>query len=110
MNVGPMGGLTSSAAGAPLSQTSGSETERTQKDTATQRRQIDSQDRSEKASGIGTTEQDQETSDRDADGRRLWEAPVDAKTEEQQDAAEDPSQRKSKDPTGDAGNTLDLMG
>lgn len=111
MSVGPMGGIASSAAGAPLSQTSGSETERSQKDTSAQRRLVDSQDKSEKAAGIGTTEQDQGASDRDADGRRLWEAPVDAKNaQDNQPAGEGSTPRKSKDPTGNSGNSLDLLG
>ena len=74
MSMGPVGGVVGSAAGTSLSQTAGAETERTQRDTAAQHRQIDGNERSELASGIGQTEQDQESSERDADGRRLWEA------------------------------------
>ena len=110
MSVGPMGGVLGSAAGAPLSQTSGSESERTQRDSAVQQRQTDTDTRAERAAGIGTTEQDQETTERDADGRRLWEAPPDKK----QDPADDPQSpahpRQSKDATGLSGNHLDLTG
>ncbi|HMP08556.1 MAG TPA: hypothetical protein PJ982_19595 [Lacipirellulaceae bacterium] len=75
MNVGLTPGALTSAAGAPLAQTGGSETERTQKDSAARARVVDSQEKSERASGIGTTEQDQQADERDADGRRLWERP-----------------------------------
>jgi hypothetical protein len=110
MSVGPMGGIAGSAAGAPLSQTAGSEAERAAKDVSAGQRSAESMEKSEKASGIGQTEQDQETSERDADGRRLWEAPPDGKdiggTEEQKKTRS----KKSKDPTGNAGNALDLTG
>src|SRR4249919_2214218 len=86
MSMGPLGGVVGSAAGTSLSQTAGAETERTQRDTATQHRQIDGNERSERASGIGQTEQDQESSERDADGRRLWEGPA----KRGKDAKDDP--------------------
>jgi hypothetical protein len=104
-----MAGVLGSAAGAPLSQTSGSEAERSQRDSAVQQRQTDTDARAEKAAGIGTTEQDQETTERDADGRRLWEALPEKETA----AADQPSaasQRQSKDTTGLSGNHLDLTG
>jgi hypothetical protein len=104
MSVGSLGGLIGSAAGVPLSQTSGSETERTGREGAAQQRALDGVERSEKAAGIGTTEQDQEASERDADGRRLWEAPPDKK----QEGDEHP--RQSRDATGQCGTQLDLTG
>ena len=110
MSVGPLGGVLGSAAGAPLSQTSGNETERTQRDSAVQQRQTDTDARAERAAGIGTTEQDQETNERDADGRRMWEAPPEKKADtadEQQSAG---TSRQSKDATGLSGNHLDLTG
>jgi len=108
MNVGVTTGVIGSAAGAPLSQTAGSETERTQKDSAARERLVAGQEKSEKASGIGTTEEDQQTDERDADGRRLWEAPGKKKTAA--DEAEAELDRRAKDPTGMSGNELDLTG
>jgi hypothetical protein len=105
-----LGGVLGSAAGAPLSQTSGGETERTQRDTAVQQRQADTDARAERAAGIGTTDEDQEATERDADGRRLWEAPPEKKSDaadEEQNAAQP---RQSKDATGLSGNHLDLTG
>lgn len=113
MSMGPVGGLVGSAAGAPLSQTAGSETERTQRDTAAQFRQVDGNERSEKASGVGQTEQDQESSERDADGRRLWEAPTKPGKDGRDqlaDSAAGSEARQSKDPTGQSGTKLDLTG
>ncbi len=111
MSVGPLGGIVGSAAGAPLSQTTGTETERTQKESSAGGRLTDSQEKSQQAAGIGTTEQDQEASDRDADGRRLWEASGKENPPEQPDSPEDEQNApKSKDPSGEAGSTLDLMG
>jgi hypothetical protein len=107
MSVGSLGGIIGSAAGAPLSQTSGSETERASRDTAAQQRAADGAARSEKAAGIGTTEQDQEASERDADGRRMWEAPPDQKSTDEASAA---TSRQSRDTTGHCGTHLDLTG
>ena len=107
MTMVPLGGIVSSAAGAPLSQTSGSETERATKDSHAQGRQVDSDQRAERAAGIGQTEQDQESSERDADGRRLWELPA---KPSKRDAATDPASRQSKDATGQSGTQLDLTG
>ena len=113
MSIGSLGGIVGSAAGAPLSQTAGAETERTQKETSARQRLADSQEKSEQAAGIGTTEEDQEASDRDADGRRLWEASrkKDLQEQGQPGSPEDDQNRpKSKDPSGEAGTTLDLLG
>ena len=109
MSMVPLGGIASSAAGVPLSQTSGSETERAQKDSNAQNRQVDSSQRAEMAAGIGRTEQDQESSERDADGRRLWELPGKARRESGGDVS-DASTRQSKDATGQSGTKLDLTG
>ncbi len=71
MSMGPMSGVVGSAAGAPLSQTSGSETERAQKDASAHQRLVDTDKKAADAAGIGQTEEDQGTSERDADGRRF---------------------------------------
>jgi len=106
MSIGSLGGLIGSAAGAPLSQTGGSETERTSRETVAQERATDGAERSEKAAGIGTTEQDQEASERDADGRRLWEASPENKNDDDPNAPP----HQSRDATGQSGTQLDLTG
>jgi hypothetical protein len=108
MNIGATTGALTSAAGAPLSQTAGAEAEKTQKDSSVQQRLVDAQEKSEKASGIGQMDEDQEASERDADGRRLWEDS--RKKQDEANAESADIQRQAKDPTGMSGNSLDLTG
>jgi hypothetical protein len=110
MNVSATTGAFASAAGAPLSQLAGAETERASKDSSVQQRHAKSEAKSESAAGIGETEQDQGTSERDADGRRLWEAPPEGAHAAAEEPIEPIEHRQVKDPTGIAGNTLDLTG
>lgn len=107
MNVGISSGVVGSAAGAPLSQSSSAETERASKDAAARERTVNSQELSEKASGIGQTQEDGESSERDADGRRPWEIAAKRKAAAEAPAA---APRKAKDPSGVSGNELDLTG
>ena len=111
MSIGPLGGVAGSAAGSPLSQTSGSEVERAQQDATAQQTRNVSNQKAESAAGIGETDgEDHETAERDADGRRLWEEPA-GKAEEvaEEETPERPAPR-SKDPSGASGNLLDLTG
>ena len=110
MSVGPIGGVLGSAAGAPLAQTKGSEAERSQRESAAQDRTVASNKKTEKTAGVGETQQDEGASDRDADGRRLWEGQQD--NEKPAEAEDDASQQeiRGKDATGDAGSQLDLLG
>ena len=112
MSVGPLGGIAGSVAGSPLAQTKGAEPERVQQETVAQQRRIDSDQKADAAAGIGETDgEDHETAERDADGRRLWEPPAEAKnTQQAADQASPPPQRQSKDTTGQSGNLLDLSG
>jgi hypothetical protein len=109
MSIGSLGGIISSAAGAPLSQTAGSETERAQKESLAQNRTVDANEKAELAAGIGQTHEDQESSERDADGRRFWEAPEGEK-KDQLPASTETVVRQSKDATGQSGTRLDLTG
>lgn len=117
MSIGPLGGVIGSAAGAPLSQTKGSETERAAREGAAQDNRVASEKHADAASGIGTTEEDQGAEDRDADGRRLWEDPADDDGEqdehppqEQPETPPQPTDKRVKDPKGEAGSRLDLLG
>jgi len=99
--------LIGSLAGTPLAQTKGAEVERAQQDAAAQERRALSDQKADSASGIGETDgEDHETSQRDADGRRLWER-QNAGHPHREPAAEPPS---SKDASGQSGNLLDLSG
>lgn len=110
MSIGSFGGIQGSVAGAPLSQTRGGDVERAQQSTASER-VAEADKRSEQASGIGTTEEDQEAGERDADGRRMYE---DSSQQQSQEGTTEPAKLpeppKAKDPTGQAGTQLDLMG
>lgn len=105
MNIVPLGGIISGAAGAQLAQASGSETERTQRDGVVRERRVTTEQSAEKSAGIGSTDEDQETSERDADGRMFWERP-----EERKPSEEENLKRQAKDATGSSGNSLDLTG
>ncbi len=113
MSIGPLGGIAGSAAGSPLSQTHGSEVDRARQDAAAQQRKLHSDQKAEDAAGIGETDgDDHETEDRDADGRRLWEAPPTAhEAGTDPDAASpDSDPPPAKDPNRQSGNLLDLSG
>lgn len=108
MNVTPLPPILIGASGVPLAQAKGSEVERTSQEAVQHDRQVQTDAKAESAAGIGTTAEQNASSDRDADGRRLWEAPQDAKKQREDDVAE--QQRTSRDASGDCGTQLDLSG
>jgi hypothetical protein len=99
-----------SAAGTSLAQSKGSEVERANNEVGAQQRQVFGERKAESAAGIGETDgQDHETAERDADGRRLWEAAGERKKgSDAQDSGSSPP--LSKDASGQSGNLLDLSG
>ncbi|MBM4092069.1 MAG: hypothetical protein FJ276_21965 [Planctomycetes bacterium] len=110
MSVGPMGSI-GGAAGSPLAQSQGTDVQRAQQETADQTRQAQLNAKAEQAAGIGQTEEDAEASDRDADGRRPWEtASSTGSGGEAEETADGTPAARSKDPTGQKGNRLDLTG
>lgn len=107
MSIGSLGGISSLAA-TPVSQRS-SDVEKTQTATAEKSHADAAAVYAEQASGIGETKEESPTSDRDADGRRVWEF----EAKKKQEAAEQslaPTAGQSIDPTGAAGGQLDLSG
>ncbi|MDA1053721.1 MAG: hypothetical protein O3C40_25000 [Planctomycetota bacterium] len=110
MSVGPMGMAGSVAGGLP--QIRSADAGRAEKQTADQARQTKSDQKAEAAAGVGETTQDEQASDRDADGRRLWEATPGANAEPEETTEELKAQEapQSKDPTGASGGQLDLSG
>jgi hypothetical protein len=110
MNIAPLSAPLAGAAGSPLAQTKGSDVERAGQETVNQERRVGSERQAEAASGIGQTDEDQQASDRDADGRRLWERPAEGEAAPEDAAAEVPPIRCAKDATGQMGNLLDLTG
>ena len=108
MSVGSMG-IVGGVAGTPLSQVRGN-VERAREATAAHEQRVESDAKAEDAAGIGRTDgENHETNDRDADGRRLYEAPSEAASREHDPAAAS-SVPHAVDPTGAAGSQLDLTG
>jgi hypothetical protein len=109
MSVGSLG-MISSSVSTQLAQSQGSDVNRTQQETASQARVVQAIERAEQAGGIGHTEQEQEATDRDADGRRPWEITGQKPEDGAPDPALDAGPRQSKDPAGLSGRQLDLSG
>ncbi|MBX3412710.1 MAG: hypothetical protein KF708_08480 [Pirellulales bacterium] len=109
MGVGPLGGIHTSAAGVPYAQAKGPDVERTEHETIAQQRHSTSERLADAAAGIGETGEDSEASERDADGRRLWEEQA-GKKQHDEGAADEPTAPPSKDATGESGRQLDLTG
>ena len=107
MSIGSLG-IVGSLAGTALTQKA-AEVDKTQRDAADAARQTDAAARAESAQGIGETEEESEASDRDADGRRLWERQQQKPPEEEQTAST-PPETHAKDPEGISGGILDLTG
>jgi hypothetical protein len=73
MSVGPLNPVNTTAAGTPLSQATGTDVARTQRDVTSNQRAEQSQTQAESAAGIPQTDgQDLDPGERDADGRRPW--------------------------------------
>lgn len=107
MSIGPTS-FFGSVAGTPLSQAKGAELERAGHDAAGQDRKVAGDRQAENAAGIGSTEEESATGDRDADGHRLWEKPPESPPADSEDTL--PPEQRVKDPTGQSGSLLDLSG
>lgn len=103
MYVAPLGPL-GSLPGLQSAQSRG-ETDRVRHDTATAERTQQADEYAEQAAGIGRTAEDEQTTERDADGRRLWEFSRRRRSE----SDESEGQPTTRDAT-DAGGHLDLEG
>ncbi|MEX2173434.1 MAG: hypothetical protein WD872_03675 [Pirellulaceae bacterium] len=107
MSIGSLGIIGGLATAAQSQRTA--EVDRAGREAAERARETQSELKAESASGIGETEEDSQTSERDADGRRLWERPPQA-GHPGQPAPEDAASPTGKDPTGESGGELDLVG
>ena len=109
MSIGSLG-LIGSLAATPLPQKA-ADADKSVRDAADQGREAQAAKQAEAAAGIGETEEDSQASERDADGRRLWERPPVKLPPADESAASDETQPNlSKDPSGEAGGELDLVG
>lgn len=111
MSIGPVG-IIASLAGGPVAQTKGSDIDRVQQEIAAQSREIKAADKAELAAGIGRPSGDAETSDRDADGRRLWEPgdEPDQRTVGEAARAAGDETPKTRDADNSCGAHMDLSG
>lgn len=108
MSIGPSPPLAASVASTPLARASSSEQDRAAQEVSAQTRQTTSEKKAESAAGIGETDgENNETEDRDADGRRLWEEPP---GEGKRNSESDENCPHGKDASGQCGNLLDLCG
>lgn len=107
MTFGPVG-IVSSIAGLPRVQAKGADVEREGIESAVAESEADSERQADEAAGVGTTSEESETNERDADGRRLWERPPSVRAGI--DDAQNESNAPVKDPRGEAGSQLDLSG
>jgi hypothetical protein len=108
MSIGSLG-IVGGLAATPLPQRA-AEAEKTQRETIEQARATQASEQAENAAGIGQTEEDSQTSERDADGRRLWEEQRRVKAKTAEPAADQSPLPLAKDPSGECGGTLDLFG
>ena len=108
MSIGSLG-IVGGLAGTALPQRA-AEAEKAARETTDEARAAQSGERAESAAGIGQTEEDAQTSERDADGRRPWEIAAQEKASQETAAEESPATKLSKDPTGESGGELDLVG
>lgn len=107
MSFGPVG-IISSIAGVPRVQARGTEVEREGIETAAATSEAESERQADDAAGVGTTSEESETNERDADGRRLWERSIGRPAAA--GATESESPAGVRDPRGEAGSQLDLSG
>jgi hypothetical protein len=108
MSVGSLG-MIGSLATTPLPQKA-AEADKVQRDSTAQAREAQAAQAAEAASGIGETEEDSQAAERDADGRRLWEAGDKKEPVEEPAAVTEPGPHLARDPSGEAGGTVDLLG
>ncbi len=110
MSVGPMTGIAAGAAGTPLSQTKGTDLERTGQEVGAAQNAARGQLKAESAAGVGEADgQEHQSDDRDANGRVPWRirrVAKDAPADENAPSAPSPP----KDPGRAAGNLLDVSG
>jgi hypothetical protein len=108
MSIGSLGVIGSLTA-TPLPQKT-AETDKTVREATDEARETEAARAAEAASGIGQTEEDSQAAERDADGRRLWERSAKPPAGEAKPEAPADSQPLAKDPSGEAGGAVDLLG
>jgi hypothetical protein len=108
MSIGSLG-IVGGLAGTALPQRA-ADADRVERETVEQARSAESSAQAENAAGIGQTEEDSQTAERDADGRRPWEHGPRANPKPSEPPPIDSHIPVSKDPTGACGGQIDLVG
>jgi hypothetical protein len=110
MNVNPVAASIAGAAASQQQAQATSETQQAQRESAGQERKAVTDLKAEMAAGIGQTDgEDHASSDRDADGRQVWQQlPHDVNEGSKKKAASAHHARDARDASGTKGNTLDL--
>jgi hypothetical protein len=111
MSIGPMGSVLFSAAGTSLAQTTGSDVVRAREDAAVQQRSVESQQLDEVAMGVGEPDaDDNQTNERDADGRTPWLLGRKKPGLDGEEAADEPAPGAVVDDASAADEHIDLTG
>lgn len=107
MSIGNAGvAMAASLAGAQQAERNSGATDRAVADAKNQERHSTSMERADRSAGVGSSDEASTAAgDRDADGRRPWE-----RIRRPGRAAEEGDEPKSKDTSGQLGQTLDLSG
>src|SRR5262245_3298059 len=108
MSIGSLG-IVGGLAGSALPQRA-AEAENAQRDAVEQASATQANQPAEDAAGIGQTEEDSQSGERDADGRRLWEEQRRAKAKPAEPSSDQSPPPLAKDPSGNCGSLLDLVG
>ena len=109
MSIGSLGVIGSVTTG-QLQQARSADADKAAQDARDHGNHVDSAQKAEDAAGIGKTNEDEGASDRDADGRRLWEQIQHGEDKSDSPTEEPTAPPLSMDPTGQAGGNLDLTG
>ncbi len=110
MDVGPINSPTS-AAGAPLAQSQGPETDRAQRESAVQQRGVQYDAKADRAAGIGETDGEEHTTeDRYGDGRQPWQLTAAGEPATGADNQKKEKPPAPRDPSGTSGRLIDLSG
>jgi type II secretory pathway pseudopilin PulG len=113
MSIGSLG-IVGSLASSTLPQRTAA-AEQVQSNATSHAREAQAELKAEAAAGIGRTEEDSESGERDADGRRAWELPGHGQSgqeDPQSHQTTEPSSDdlpRSTDPLAEAGGSLDLL-
>lgn len=110
MSITPAFGIAQSFASSSLTLAKGADADRAAAEVAEQVTAIEANEKSDNTAGLGEAEEQSGASERDADGRRMWELPHKQAEEEASANVAPPGVSPVKDASGQRGTQLDLLG